>query len=263
MSEALLNLTLVVWRQKGPGQSGGFERYPCDGISTHMSFLEMLDVLNERLLAQGKDPIAFEHDCREGICGACGVVINGVAHGPLAATTTCQLHMRHFKNGDEIVVEPWRARAFPVIKDLVVDRGAFDRILQAGGYISVRSGSAPEANTVAVPKADAELAMDAASCIGCGACVASCPNASASLFVAAKVAHLGLLPQGQPERQQRVQQMVAQMEAEGFGHCTNHNECEAVCPKQIPVGFIARLNRDFLGAVLAAPKLVPLRKPRP
>ena len=263
MSESLLNLTLVVWRQKGPGQAGAFERYPCDGISTHMSFLEMLDVLNERLLAQGQEPIAFEHDCREGICGACGVVINGVAHGPLAATTTCQLHMRHFKDGDEIVVEPWRARAFPVVKDLVVDRGAFDRILQAGGYISVRSGSAPEANTIPVPKADAEAAMDAASCIGCGACVASCPNASASLFVAAKIAHLGLLPQGQPERQLRAQQMVAQMEAEGFGHCTNHNECEAVCPKQIPVDFIARLNRDFLGAMLAAPKLVPLRKPRP
>jgi succinate dehydrogenase / fumarate reductase iron-sulfur subunit len=262
VSEALLNLTLVVWRQKGPGQPGAFERYRCDGISTHMSFLEMLDVLNERLLAQGQEPVAFEHDCREGLCGACGVVINGVPHGPLAATTTCQLHMRHFKDGDEIVVEPWRARAFPVVKDLVVDRSAFDRILQAGGYISVRSGSAPEANTIPVPKADAELAMDAASCIGCGACVASCPNASANLFVAAKIAHLGLLPQGQPERQLRAQQMVAQMEAEGFGHCTNHNECEAVCPKQIPVDFIARLNRDFLGAALAAPKLVPLRKSR-
>jgi succinate dehydrogenase / fumarate reductase iron-sulfur subunit len=258
--ERLLNLTLVVWRQPGPDQPGGFERYPCDGISEHMSFLEMLDVMNERLLADGKDPIAFEHDCREGICGACGVVINGVPHGPQAATTTCQLHMRHFRDGDEIVVEPWRARAFPVLKDLIVDRSAFDRILQAGGYVSVRAGSAPEANTIPVPKPDAELAMDAAACIGCGACVAACPNASASLFVAAKLAHLGLLPQGQPERASRAQAMVAQMEAEGFGHCTNHDECQAVCPKQISVGFIARMNRDFLGAMLTARKLVPLRK---
>jgi len=260
VSDRLLNLTLVVWRQPGPGAAGGFERYPCDGISEHMSFLEMLDVLNERLLRDGKDPIAFEHDCREGICGACGVMIDGVAHGPQAGTTTCQLHMRHFRDGQEIVVEPWRARAFPVVKDLVVDRGAFDRILQAGGYVSVRAGSAPEANTIPVPKPDAELAMDAASCIGCGACVAACPNASASLFVAAKIAHLGLLPQGQPERALRAQAMVAQMEAEGFGHCTNHDECEAVCPKQIPVRFIARLNRDFLRAVVTAPALIPLRK---
>jgi succinate dehydrogenase / fumarate reductase iron-sulfur subunit len=261
VSERLLNLKLVIWRQAGPGQPGGFERYPCDGISEHMSFLEMLDVMNERLLADGKDPIAFEHDCREGICGACGVVINGVPHGPQAATTTCQLHMRHFHDGDEIVVEPWRARAFPVLKDLIVDRSAFDRVLQAGGYVSVRAGSAPEANTIPVPKPDAELAMDAASCIGCGACVAACPNASASLFVAAKIAHLGLLPQGQPERAIRVQAMVAQMEAEGFGHCTNHDECQAVCPKQISVGFIARMNRDFLGAMLTARQLVPLRRP--
>jgi len=261
VSERLLNLKLVIWRQAGPGQPGRFERYPCDGISEHMSFLEMLDVMNERLLADGKDPIAFEHDCREGICGACGVVINGVPHGPQAATTTCQLHMRHFHDGDEIVIEPWRARAFPVLKDLIVDRSAFDRVLQAGGYVSVRAGSAPDANTIPVPKPDAELAMDAASCIGCGACVAACPNASASLFVAAKLAHLGLLPQGQPERAIRAQAMVAQMDAEGFGHCTNHDECQAVCPKQISVGFIARMNRDFLGAMLTARQLVPLRRP--
>lgn len=260
MSDRPLNLTLVVWRQPGPNQPGRFERYPCPGISQHMSFLEMLDVMNERLLGEGQEPIAFEHDCREGICGACGVVINGVPHGPQAATTTCQLHMRHFRDGDEIVVEPWRARAFPVIKDLVVDRSAFDRVLQAGGYVTVRAGAAPEANTIPVPKADADLAMDAAACIGCGACVASCPNASASLFVAAKLGHLGLLPQGQPERQTRVQAMVAQAEAEGFGHCTNHDECEAVCPKQISVDFIARMNRDFLGAMATARKLVPPRK---
>jgi succinate dehydrogenase / fumarate reductase iron-sulfur subunit len=260
VSDGLLNLTLVVWRQPGRDQPGRFERYPCEGISEHMSFLEMLDVLNERLLRDGREPIAFEHDCREGICGACGVVINGVPHGPQGATTTCQLHMRHFRDGDEIVVEPWRARAFPVLRDLVVDRSAFDRILQAGGYVSVRAGSAPEANTIPVPKPDAELAMDAAACIGCGACVAACPNASASLFVAAKITHLGLLPQGQPERARRAQAMVAQMEAEGFGHCTNHDECEAACPKEIPVRFIARMNRDFLGALLTEPELIPLRK---
>jgi succinate dehydrogenase / fumarate reductase iron-sulfur subunit len=249
-----------VWRQKGPKEPGGFERYSCEDISEHMSFLEMLDVVNERLLLEGKDPIAFDHDCREGICGACGMVINGVAHGPKGATTTCQLHMRHFRDGDEIVIEPWRASAFPVLRDLVVDRGAFDRIIQAGGYISVRTGSAPDANEVPVPKDDADLAFDAAACIGCGACVAACPNASASLFTAAKVAHLGLLPQGQPERKTRVMKMVAQMEAEGFGHCTNHNECEAVCPKRIPVSFIARMNRDFFRAMLTTRKPVPLRK---
>ncbi len=260
MTSKTMNLTLVVWRQKSRDDAGRFERYSCDGVSEEMSFLEMLDVLNERLLVEGKDPVAFDHDCREGICGACGVVIDGVAHGPRTATTTCQLHMRHFRDGQEIVIEPWRAGAFPVVKDLIVDRGAFDRIIQAGGYVSVRAGSAPEANEIAVPKHDADLAFDAAACIGCGACVAACPNASASLFVAAKVAHLGLLPQGQPERQARVQAMVAQMEAEGFGHCTNHNECEAVCPKQIPVRFIARLNRDFLRAMVAAEKPLPLRK---
>jgi len=260
VSAKTLNLTLVVWRQKGPGEPGAFERHSCDGISVDMSFLEMLDVLNERLLREGKDPIAFDHDCREGICGACGVVINGVAHGPQRATTTCQLHMRHFRDGQEIVVEPWRAAAFPVVKDLVVNRGAFDRVIQAGGYISMRAGSAPEANEIAVPKPDSDLAFDAAACIGCGACVAACPNASASLFLAAKVSHLGLLPQGQPERARRVQAMVAQTEAEGFGHCTNHNECEAVCPKQIPVRFIARLNRDFLRALVTTDEPARLRK---
>ena len=260
MSDRLLKLTLQVWRQKGPNEPGHFERYICDTVSEHMSFLEMLDVVNEGLLVQGKDPIAFDHDCREGVCGACGMVINGVAHGPRAATTTCQLHMRHFNDGDEIVIEPWRASAFPICKDLVVDRSALDRIIQAGGYVSVRTGSAPDANETSVPKTDAELAFDAASCIGCGACVAACPNASASLFTAAKVAHLGLLPQGQAERQQRVLQMVAQMDGEGFGHCTNHNECEAVCPKQISVRFIARMNRDFFRALLTVDEPVRLRR---
>lgn len=260
MTDRPMKLTLHVWRQAGPSMPGRFERYRCEKVSEHMSFLEMLDVVNEDLLLEGKDPIAFDHDCREGICGACGMVINGIAHGPQAATTTCQLHMRHFRDGDEIVVEPWRATAFPIVKDLVVDRSAFDRIIRAGGYISVRTGSAPEANDTPVPKEDADLAFDAAACIGCGACVAACPNASASLFTAAKVSHLGLLPQGQAERDTRVQRMVAQMEAEGFGHCTNHNECEAVCPKQISVGFIARMNRDFLHAVATARQTVPLRR---
>jgi succinate dehydrogenase / fumarate reductase iron-sulfur subunit len=217
-----------------------------------MSFLEMLDVVNERLLQKGQDPIAFDHDCREGICGTCGMVINGVAHGPQAATTTCQLHMRHFATGDEITIEPWRAKAFPVVKDLVVDRGAFDRVVQAGGHVSVKTGSAPEANATLIAKEIADLAMDAAACIGCGACVAACPNASASLFVAAKISHLSLLPQGQPQRRDRVRNMVAQMDAEGFGHCSNHGECEAVCPKGIPTEFIARMNREMLGASLMA-----------
>lgn len=250
MSE--LNLVLQVWRQKNSKASGHFERYEAKGISTHMSFLEMLDVVNERLLSDGKDPIAFDHDCREGICGMCGVVINGTAHGPQAATTACQLHMRNFKDGQEIVIEPWRATAFPVIKDLVVDRSAFDRIVQAGGYISARTGSATEANATRIPKEDADLAMDAAACIACGACVAACPNASASLFVSAKLSHLNLLPQGQPERASRVRKMVSQMDAEGFGHCTNHGECEAVCPKGISLEFIARMNRDLIGSVVTA-----------
>ncbi|MFO0550115.1 MAG: succinate dehydrogenase/fumarate reductase iron-sulfur subunit [Polyangiaceae bacterium] len=249
MSNKKMNLVLNVWRQKNRGDAGRFERYEAKGITEHMSFLEMLDVVNEDLLAKGEEPIAFDHDCREGICGACGMVINGEPHGPQKATTTCQLHMRQFKDGDEITLEPWRADSFPVLRDLVVDRSAFDRIIQAGGYVSVRTGSARDANEILVPKIDADLAMDAAQCIGCGACVAACPNASASLFVSAKIAHLGLLPQGQPERLERARNMVAQMDQEGFGHCTNHLECEAACPKEISVEFIARMNRDFLRAM--------------
>ena len=245
-----MNLTLHVWRQKLPSDVGGFETYKAPDISEHMSFLEMLDVVNERLLGDGKESIAFDSDCREGICGTCGLVINGVPHGPNAATTTCQLHMRQFNDGDEITIEPWRASAFPVLRDLVVDRGAFDRIIQAGGYISVNAGAAPEANSLPVSKPDAEMAMDAAACIGCGACVAACPNASAMLFVAAKAAHLGLLPQGQPERFDNVKKMVAQMDAEGFGHCSNHYECMAACPKEISVDFIARLNREVMRATV-------------
>jgi succinate dehydrogenase / fumarate reductase iron-sulfur subunit len=246
-----MRLTLHVWRQPGPGLRGGFVRYAMTDVSPDMSFLEMLDVLNQQLLARQDEPIAFDHDCREGICGACGMVINGRPHGPQRATTTCQLHMRSFADGTELWIEPWRARAFPIIKDLVVDRGAFDRIVQAGGFITARTGSAPEANSLLVPKRDADLAMDAAACIGCGACVAACPNASAMLFVAAKVSHLGLLPQGQPERDTRVVGMVAQMDAEGFGACTNHGECMAACPKEISIDFIAQLNRDYWKAVVS------------
>jgi succinate dehydrogenase iron-sulfur subunit len=255
-----MRLSLKVWRQSGPTDAGRFERYACDAVSEHMSFLEMLDVVNERLLTQGKDPIAFDHDCREGICGSCGMMVNGVAHGPQSATTVCQLHMRKFKDGDEIVIEPWRAQAFPVIKDLCVDRSAFDRVIAAGGYISVRTGSASEANETLVAKEASDLAMDAASCIACGACVAACPNASASLFTAAKITHLALLPQGQPERQLRVQKMVSQMDAEGFGHCTNHNECEAVCPKGISVNVIARMNRELLRALVTTRQPVASRR---
>jgi succinate dehydrogenase / fumarate reductase, iron-sulfur subunit len=247
-----MNLSLNVWRQKNKGDSGRFERYEAKNISEHMSFLEMLDVVNEGLIAQGEDPIAFDHDCREGICGMCGLVINGVPHGPQKATTTCQLHMRTFKDGDELTIEPWRASAFPVLRDLVVDRSSFDRIIQAGGYISVRAGSARDANETPVPKENADLAMDAAQCIGCGACVAACPNASASLFTAAKVGHLALLPQGQPERLERTRNMVAQMDAEGFGHCSNHRECEAACPKGISIEFIAKMNLDFAKAMVVA-----------
>jgi succinate dehydrogenase / fumarate reductase, iron-sulfur subunit len=247
-----MNLTLHVWRQRNRKDSGRFERYDAKSISEHMSFLEMLDVVNEGLIAEGADPIAFDHDCREGICGACGLMINGEAHGPQRATTACQLHMRQFSDGDEIVIEPWRADAFPVVKDLVVDRSAFDRIIQAGGYISVRTGSARDANAILIPKERADIAMDAAQCIGCGACVAACPNASASLFTAAKIAHLGVLPQGEPERADRARNMVAQMDAEGFGHCTNHYECEAACPKEISVEFIAMMNREFLKAMITA-----------
>ena len=245
-----MNLTLHVWRQKSAKEPGKFVTYPAADISPDMSFLEMLDVVNERLTAKGEDPIAFDHDCREGICGMCGVVINGAPHGPKKATTTCQLHMRSFRDGDSVTIEPWRAGAFPVLRDLVVDRSAFDRIIAAGGYISANVGSAPDANALPVRKENAELAMDAAACIGCGACVAACPNASAMLFTAAKVSHLALLPQGQPEREERVRRMVAQMDEEGFGGCTNHGECETSCPKGISVSNIARLNRDFLMASL-------------
>jgi succinate dehydrogenase / fumarate reductase iron-sulfur subunit len=243
-----MKLTLRVWRQASSAAPGRFETYEAKGISPDMSFLEMLDVVNESLLESGVDPIAFDHDCREGICGMCGVVVDGAAHGPRAATTTCQLHMRSFKDGDTITIEPWRARAFPVVKDLVVDRGAFDRIIAAGGFVSAPTGCAPDGNAIPVRKENADLAMDAAACIGCGACVAACPNASAMLFVAAKVSHLGLLPQGRPEREERVLNMVAAMDAEGFGGCSNHRECEAACPKEIPIAFIARLNREYAKA---------------
>ncbi len=245
-----MNLILHVWRQPNADAPGRMKTYPANDISPDMSFLEMLDVVNEGLIANGEDPIAFDHDCREGICGMCGLVINGIAHGPERATTTCQLHMRSFKDGQEVWIEPWRARAFPVLKDLVVDRGAFDRIIQAGGYISVNTGAAPEAHAVPVPKADADEAFVSAACIGCGACVAACPNASAMLFTAAKITHLGLLPQGQPERNGRVIAMVDAMEQEGFGSCTNIGECSAACPKEIPLGTIARMNSDLLAGSL-------------
>jgi succinate dehydrogenase / fumarate reductase, iron-sulfur subunit len=242
-----MRIILHVWRQRNAKEKGRLVRYETNA-SPDMSFLEMLDVLNEDLFQRGEEPIAFDHDCREGICGTCGCMINGVAHGPMRGTTVCQLHMRHFKDGAELYIEPWRALAFPVIRDLVVDRGAFDRIIAAGGYISVNTGSAPEANSIPVPKEAAELSMDAAACIGCGACVAMCPNASAALFTGAKIVHLGVLPQGQPEREQRAMAMVAQMNAEKFGSCTNIGECEAVCPKQINLEVIARMNRDFFYA---------------
>ena len=243
-----MNITVRVWRQPNQQAKGQMVSYQLNGVSGHMSFLEMLDVLNEGLTERGEDPVAFDSDCREGICGQCGLVINGVAHGP-EQTTTCQLHMRSFSDGDVIDIEPWRAAAFPVIKDLVVDRGAFDRIVQAGGYISAPTGTAPDAHAMPVPKSNADAAFDAATCIACGACVAACPNGSAMLFTAAKVTHLGLLPQGEPERDSRVLGMVAQHDAEGFGHCTNIGECTAVCPKGIPFETISRLNRDLLGAL--------------
>jgi succinate dehydrogenase / fumarate reductase, iron-sulfur subunit len=243
-----MKLTLHIWRQKNRTDSGRFVTYELADVDEHMSFLEMLDLLNERLIGKGEEPVAFEHDCREGICGSCGLVINGIAHGKEKGTTVCQLHMRHFADGDVVYIEPFRARAFPVIKDLVVDRSAFDRIVQAGGFVSARTGSAPDGNAVPVPKPVADLAMDAAECIGCGACVAACPNGAAMLFLAAKISHLGLLPQGQPERSARARAMVSRMEYEGFGSCTNYRECEAVCPKRISVNFIARLNRDYLKA---------------
>ena len=243
-----MRLTLHVWRQKNAREPGRMLRYDARNVSQDMSLLEMLDVVNDELTLKGEDPIAFDSDCREGICGMCGFMINGVAHGPRRGTTVCQLHMRKFKDGDVLHLEPWRARAFPVVKDLVVDRGAFDRIMAAGGFISVPAGSAPDGNAILVPKQNAEMAMDAAACIGCGACVAACPNASASLFTAAKITHLGVLPQGQPERYERVVRMVAQANAEKFGSCTNIGECESVCPKEIKLETIARLNRDFVRA---------------
>jgi len=243
-----LNLTLKVWRQKGQNFKGSFETYHAKGISSDMSFLEMIDVINEQLTIDGIEPIAFDHDCREGICGMCGTVVNGRPHGPEKGTTLCQLHMRHFSDGDTIVVEPWRSRAFKVIKDLVVDRSSLDRIIQAGGYISVNTGGAPDANAILIPQEIAEKAMDAAACIGCGACVAACPNASAMLFISAKISQLALLPQGKPESAKRAMEMVRTMDGLGFGNCTNERECEAECPKEISIVNIARLNREFFKA---------------
>jgi succinate dehydrogenase / fumarate reductase, iron-sulfur subunit len=245
-----VRIVLEIWRQKNANAAGQMARYELPDVNPDMSFLEMLDVLNEELIAKGDDPVAFEHDCREGICGSCGFMIDGVAHGPKAGTTVCQLHMRHFKDGDQVTLEPWRAKAFPVLRDLIVDRSAFDRIIASGGYVSLNTGSAPDANAIPVAKEDSERAMDAAQCIGCGACVAACPNASASLFTSAKISHLGLLPQGQPERHQRVLRMVTRMGEEGFGACTNMQECEAVCPKRISIENIARMNRDYVTATL-------------
>ncbi|MEJ2367835.1 MAG: succinate dehydrogenase/fumarate reductase iron-sulfur subunit [Acidobacteriota bacterium] len=255
-----MKLTLKVWRQAGPDDKGRLVTYPMEDVSEHMSFLEMLDVLNHRLIEKGEDPISFEHDCREGICGSCGFMINGVPHGPLKGTTVCQLHMRHYKDGDTVVIEPFRSRAFPVIKDLVVDRSALDKIVQAGGFISARTGSAPDANAIPINKESADKAMDAAACIGCGACVAACPNGSAMLFTSAKISHLGLLPQGQPERHQRALRMVHKMEELGFGSCSNHRECEAACPKNVSVDFIARLNRDYALASAKEREVEPIRK---
>jgi succinate dehydrogenase / fumarate reductase iron-sulfur subunit len=245
-----MTLTLQVWRQDGPDAAGRLVEYQATDISPDMSFLEMLDVVNERLIVKGETPIAFDHDCREGICGMCGMMINGVAHGPMRGTATCQLHMRSFADGDTVVIEPWRARAFPVIKDLVVNRGALDRIIAAGGYVSVATGGAKDGNTIPVAKQDADAAMDAAACIGCGACVAACPNASASLFTGAKIAHLGLMPQGQPERYRRALKMVAQMDLEHFGGCTLFGECQEACPKEISIDVISRMNRDYLRAAV-------------
>ena len=245
-----MRLNLKVWRQAGPNASGRLVDYVADDVSPDMSFLEMLDVVNETLVRTGLDAIAFDSDCREGICGACSLVVNGIAHGPDRGTTVCQLHMRRFKDGDTIVVEPWRAKAFPVTKDLVVDRSAFDRIVAAGGYISINVGGAQDGNTIPIPKDVVETAMDSAACIGCGACVAACKNASAHLFMSAKISHLGLLPQGQPERYRRVVAMIEQADAEGFGSCSNEGECEAVCPKEIPISNIARMTRDYFRAML-------------
>ena len=254
-----MNIKLKVWRQAGPKAPGKFEEYTATNVSPESSFLEMLDVVNDKLALEGKDPIAFDHDCREGICGMCGMMINGVAHGPSKLTTTCQLHMRSFKDGDSITLEPWRAKAFPVIRDLIVDRSPLDRIIQAGGFISVATGSPQDANALPIAKPDADESMDAAACIGCGACVAACPNASVSLFTAAKISHLGLLPQGQPERYRRALSMVAQMDLEGFGGCTLFGECMAACPKGISIDFIKRMNGDYIwGTISERPEKVTL-----
>jgi len=247
-----MRITLKVWRQRNADDSGRFETYQMDNVNEHMSFLEMFDVLNEKLLLEGKDPVAFDHDCREGICGMCSMYINGRPHGHLQGTTTCQLHMRNFNDGDTIVVEPWRAKAFPVIKDLTVNRSAFDRIIQAGGFITVSTGNAPDANEIPIPKEIADEAFNAATCIGCGACVAACKNASAMLFVSAKVSQLALLPQGHAERKKRVESMIAQMDEEGFGACTNTGACSAECPKEISLTHIARMNREYIGAKLTS-----------
>lgn len=244
-----MNFTLKVWRQKSADSAGALRDYPAKDIPAEASFLEMLDIVNEGLIQEGEESIAFDHDCREGICGSCSLVINGVAHGPNRGTT-CQVYMRNFQDGDTIFIEPFRGRAFPIVKDLIVDRKSLDRIIQSGGFITARTGAAPDANSVPISKEDADLAMDAAACIGCGACVAACPNSSAMLFAAAKVSHLGLLPQGQPERKRRVLKMVRQMDDEGFGNCSNHYECEAVCPASIPATFIARLNREYTAAAV-------------
>ncbi|MCE2502539.1 MAG: succinate dehydrogenase/fumarate reductase iron-sulfur subunit [Chlorobi bacterium] len=245
-----MKLSLKIWRQEGPDKEGRLVRYQVEA-NPHMSFLEMIDVLNEQLIKAGEDPVEFDHDCREGICGSCNMVINGVPHGPLRGTAACQLHMRHYKDGDTIVIEPWLARGFPIIKDLVVDRSAFDRIIAAGGYVSVDTGSAPDANAIPIEKVKSDTAFDYATCIGCGACVAACPNASASLFTASKIAHLALLPQGDAERKTRVVRMVDQMEKEGFGDCSNHGACEVVCPKEIPIDAIAFMRREYMKAVLS------------
>lgn len=245
-----LTLNLHIWRQEGPDKPGKLVPYKAERVNPDMSFLEMIDVVNEDLIAKGEDPIEFDSDCREGICGMCSLVINGVAHGPQHGTATCQLHMRHYRDGDTITIEPWRSKAFPIVKDLVVDRSSFDRIIQAGGYVSVNTGNAPDANSLPIGKVDADISMDNAACIGCGACVAACPNASASLFTGAKIAQFARLPQGAPERRTRALRMVDQMDAEGFGDCSNHGECEAVCPKQISISAIALMKREYLKASL-------------